>query len=129
MIDVQQRECFYCRDRLGPKCDIDHFVPWARWPNDAVENLVVAHDRCNRSKSDYVASLDHVQASVERVALEATDLAASAHKCGWPSDRHRSLSLARSCYGHLPDDTPLWRSPNDFTRFAVKDLDPAWFEI
>lgn len=38
----QKGACFYCGDRLPARSQVDHFIPWARWPNDAVENLVLA---------------------------------------------------------------------------------------
>ena len=31
--------------------DVDHFMPWVRYPNNAVENLVLAHNHCNRSRN------------------------------------------------------------------------------
>ena len=61
LLDAQSGDCFYCGDR--PALDemaIDHFVPWSRVPNDALANLVLTDGRCNGSKSDNYADLDHV---------------------------------------------------------------------
>jgi 5-methylcytosine-specific restriction endonuclease McrA len=44
----------------GLRPHVDHFIPWSRYPNDAIENLVVAHERCNGRKSDFLAASDHV---------------------------------------------------------------------
>jgi CRISPR/Cas system Type II protein with McrA/HNH and RuvC-like nuclease domain len=56
--DIQSNLCFYCGKSLGVnqklKPEVDHFVPWARYPNDGLANLVVAHSCCNMAKSDHV---------------------------------------------------------------------------
>ncbi|MBE3074880.1 MAG: HNH endonuclease, partial [Actinobacteria bacterium] len=41
--EVQGDRCFYCGGRLRGAADVDHFVPWARWPDNGIENLVAAH--------------------------------------------------------------------------------------
>lgn len=48
--DPQHAECFYCGDRLIGQREVDHFLAWSRWPNDAIENLVLA-DRCNATRA------------------------------------------------------------------------------
>src|SRR5213592_5079376 len=42
--------------RASAKPDVDHFIPWSRYPDDGLENLVVAHARCNAQKSDFLAA-------------------------------------------------------------------------
>jgi hypothetical protein len=39
LIELQNGRCFYCPSPLASPGAVDHFVPWSRWPNDAVENL------------------------------------------------------------------------------------------
>jgi hypothetical protein len=62
--DLQQDRCFYCDGALmrsaGLRPHVDHFIPWSRYPNDAIENLVVAHERCNGRKSDFLVASGHV---------------------------------------------------------------------
>jgi hypothetical protein len=53
LADVQKGECLYCRRRIGHG-EIDHFVPWSRYPRNLAHNLVLAHTECNRHKSDFV---------------------------------------------------------------------------
>jgi len=43
--DIQNNRCFYCDHPLGPTAQVDHFIPWARFPDDGIENLVLAHPR------------------------------------------------------------------------------------
>jgi hypothetical protein len=40
LTDLYDRRCFYCDQRLGKRFDLDHLIPWFRYPNDAIENLV-----------------------------------------------------------------------------------------
>ena len=59
LADLQDGGCFYCGDALTSTTRVDHVLPWARHPNDAVENLVLA-DRCNGDKRDHLPALAHV---------------------------------------------------------------------
>jgi len=111
---LQDGRCFYCDAPLPRACDVDHFLPWSRWPNDAVENLVVA-DRCNRDKSDHLVAPAHLERWVERFA-RSTELLALAGHAGWETDPARSAGLVRSTYGLLPAGTPLWRRRREFER-------------
>lgn len=52
--DLQSGLCFYCEHPIKGASAVDHFMPWSRWPNDAVENLVIAHSSCNSHKSDHI---------------------------------------------------------------------------
>ena len=54
LVEMQEGRCFYRTEPLGSKIEVDHFLAWSRWPNDAIENLVAA-DHCNGAKSDHLA--------------------------------------------------------------------------
>ncbi len=55
--------CFYCgqpfywgKNRNNPLAfTVDHVIPWSAGGSDRMENLVPAHNRCNRAKSDHLA--------------------------------------------------------------------------
>ena len=67
--EIQGGSCFYCGDRIEGRGQVDHFLAWSRWPNDAIENLVLA-DRCNGAKSDHLvvqAHLDRWHADLRRM--------------------------------------------------------------
>ena len=54
--DLQNGQCFYCQKSLQEKgAEVDHFIPWARYPTDLGHNFVLAHAKCNNSKRDYLA--------------------------------------------------------------------------
>ena len=119
LADLQDGACFYCNDRLTNRTQVDHFIPWARWPNDATENLVLA-DACNSYKSDYLPALVHVDRWARRLVANGAELRELAAASRWDRDPTRSLALVRSCYAHLPAGTPLWAGRDEFT-----DDDPA----
>jgi 5-methylcytosine-specific restriction endonuclease McrA len=122
--ELQQGRCFYCDDALGRGSrapHVDHFIPWARYPNNAIENLVVAHDRCNAGKKDFLAASDHVARWRERISGAATDeLKALAASLGWESAGDRSVAVARGIYFRLPGDMPLWVRGAEFAADDVR---------
>jgi 5-methylcytosine-specific restriction endonuclease McrA len=118
--EIQRGRCFYCDHVLGggsaTRPQVDHFIPWSRYPNDAIENLVIAHDRCNARKSDFLAASDHVSRWRSRLAGgEAADLLQLAELAGWETAAERSLAVARGIYFRLPGDMPLWLRDLEFT--------------
>ena len=113
LTDLQDGSCFYCGDRLGKKVEVDHFLAWSRWPNDAIENLVVA-DRCNSAKSDHVAATAHLARWRLRLETAAGPLRDVAERHRWPTDPTRTWALTQSTYTHLAPGTPLWLHGREF---------------
>lgn len=56
---LQGGRCFYTSDRLDrPSAgEVDHFIPWSRYPWDSPFNLVLASTKANAKKADRLASL------------------------------------------------------------------------
>jgi len=52
--DMQDGRCFYSGVKLaGPGAgEVDHFIPWARYPFDSPFNLVLASRKVNNSMRD-----------------------------------------------------------------------------
>jgi hypothetical protein len=119
--ELQDDRCFYCGQRFRSRIEVDHFVPWARWPNDAVENLVVA-DACNNHKRDHLAAAHHALRWSERAVATSEDLAELASATNWTSDPQRTLAIGRSSYFHLPSGTPLWWRAGTFTDDDPKSI-------
>jgi hypothetical protein len=111
LAEIQGGRCFYCAQPLGPRGDVDHFVPWARYPNDAVENLVLADPACNGHKRDRVAGSLLLERWGSRLRDHGSALVGLATTTGWVHARSRSVGLVRSVYAHLPAGTPLWGGP------------------
>lgn len=110
---MQGDTCFYCGARLGSRRDVDHFLAWSRWPNDAIENLVIA-DQCNGAKADHLAATVHLTRWRLRLETKASDLAQVANKHRWPSARDRTWALAQTTYTHVAAGTPLWLRGKEF---------------
>lgn len=113
---LQNWHCMYCEAELHGQVDVDHFLPWARYPDDGVHNLVAAHPGCNRKKRDTLAAAPHVEAwsgrfrypdvraHLERVAADRR----------WPAHAERTLSVGRAVYLRLPADARLWLADDEF---------------
>lgn len=112
--DLHDNRCFYCDTRIGGHADVDHFIPWSRYRDDGLDNLVPAHSNCNNSKRDFLASADHLERWAERTRARDKDLTALAETCGWPRVRERSTAVVRAVYLRLPLSARLWRGPDDF---------------
>jgi 5-methylcytosine-specific restriction endonuclease McrA len=64
--EFQSGACFYCRRPLKEEAgQVDHFIPWARYPVDLGHNFVLAHATCNEQKSDRLPAAQHLNAWVE----------------------------------------------------------------
>jgi hypothetical protein len=92
---------------------VDHFLAWSRWPNDAVENLVIA-DRCNGAKSNHLAAGVHLDRWRTSRTEHQDELTAIANTRRWRSDPQRTSALIRTAYAHIAPGTPLWRSGREF---------------
>ena len=115
--ELQDNACFYCGGALRTGVEVDHFVPWARYPDNAVENLVAADAACNNAKRDFLAASEHVARWAERVrpgTASARELAGLAAGTGFESAPGRVLSVARATYLRLPPEVQLWRAGRDF---------------
>jgi 5-methylcytosine-specific restriction endonuclease McrA len=64
--DIQDGECFYCKGTIRGPGDVDHFIPWVKYPVDLGHNFVLADSVCNRKKSDYLAAESHLDNWFER---------------------------------------------------------------
>jgi len=118
---LQDGACFYCGEPISTSA-VDHFLPWSRWPNDAVENLVIAHPSCNIHKSDHVPGPSSLARWADRMRNQGASLASLAAQAHWRSDPERTTSLARSLYAHIPEGAPLWDGRNVVTGARRSEL-------
>jgi hypothetical protein len=95
--DYQQNQCFYCRKEIAGQGEVDHFVPWSRYPNDLAHNLVLAHTRCNADKRDYLAAEAHLNHWAES-RLDETILDEDFLALGVGVDKARARHIARWAY-------------------------------
>ena len=116
LLELQDGGCFYCLDPLEKSSAVDHFIPWSRWPNDAVENLVISHPGCNSRKSDHLPGRRPLRRWAARLHTHSQALDEIAGQARWRSDLARTTALARSVYGHLPPGSPVWEGPGHVGR-------------
>jgi 5-methylcytosine-specific restriction endonuclease McrA len=121
LCELQEQRCFYCRERFAAtndkRPDVDHFVPWARYPDNGIHNLVAAHARCNERKRAFLAAAPHVIQWTGRNWRDDDTkmrLATIARDIAWDAHPERTHGVARSIYLHLPEDTRLWLSGSEF---------------
>ncbi len=117
--EIQGRRCFYCEDRLREPTSgqVDHFVPWSRYPDDGLDNFVVADGKCNAAKSSSLAATEHLVHWARRfseAAGEHAQLADLATRTRWDRNADRSRSVARAIYLRLPGDARLWLRGKEF---------------
>jgi len=116
--ELQDDRCFYCAGRLSGGAslapDVDHFIPWARHPDDGLNNLVVSHRRCNEYKRDFLAAVPHVVRWRARAKSAGAALEDIASKTRWLWTPDRTLGVARAIYLRLPEDSRLWVQAQDF---------------
>lgn len=107
--------CFYCEIKLR-KFHVDHFVPWSKYPNGAIENLVPSCVKCNLSKSDVLPSPRYFESWMARFAHQG-DFVEIADQGLCESNPRRSISVARSISTELRSGSVVWDGPNGFLQF------------
>ena len=45
LYELAGQRCFYCDGRLRAQIEVDHFIPWSRYPDNGIENLLVSDSR------------------------------------------------------------------------------------
>lgn len=122
--EIQSGACFYCERRIDAKGQVDHFVPWSRYPMDLAHNFVLAHASCNDSKSNLLASVEHLRkwgTRNDEPALEKEFI-----RRGLVYDLVASRAITCWAYGLAEQGRSMvWRSR---TATAV-ELDPQWREV
>jgi 5-methylcytosine-specific restriction endonuclease McrA len=63
--ETQKGLCFYCEARLHGH-EVDHFIPWSRYPCDLGHNFVLACKACNNDKRDHLAAPPHLERWMRR---------------------------------------------------------------
>lgn len=92
--------------------EANHFIPWSRYRDDRLDNLVLADRGCNGAKRDFLASARHVRRWRERMESPAGPEVAAAER--WPRHPETTLGVARAVYLRLPAGSPLWDTTGSF---------------
>ena len=95
--DYQHSHCFYC-GREARNGDLDHFIPWSRYPVDLGHNFVYAHAACNREKRHFLADIKHLAKWNEEHLGESGELTNAFVDAGLVQDKVRSRHVAIWAY-------------------------------
>jgi 5-methylcytosine-specific restriction endonuclease McrA len=119
--ELQNHYCFYCHEKIGnnenTKPEVDHFIPWARYPNDSLTNYVVAHSKCNRDKRDHLAAISHKENWLNRLEGQLSvleELTLIANDNSWELGEEKSKSITHAIYKHLQPEVELWKIGKEF---------------
>ena len=117
--ELQAGQCFYCRTDLHASADVDHFIPWSRYPRNLVHNLVVAHRSCNSKKSDVLAGEDFRVRWTSHIATNDADLCGIAGRVGLLADRATAIHVADWCYSEAYRiGAEVWLGGDRYQRLA-----------
>lgn len=121
----QQNKCFYCGNRIREGGELDHFVPWARYPLDVGQNFVLAHRGCNNAKRDFLPAIPHLKRWRDVNLTADGELVARLEDAGLPSDPDRTLVVARWAYDQgAANGAQLWIKGQEFS-----EADERWREV
>jgi len=125
LFDVQRGRCFYCRSDLRGRADVDHFVPWSRYPTDLGHNFVLSHPSCNNAKSDHLAAEEHLALWVERNRTHEAELASLLSEAALPHDFSASVRIAEWAY----EQTEVAHGQVWVTKDVFRHLGPEWRQL
>lgn len=101
LAELQSHRCFYCGDPIRNGGDVDHFIPWTRYPRDLAHNFVLAHSACNRRKSDMLAAQPHLDQWLERNERYGDEIAERVCASGFLADKNCTWTVAKWAYSQV----------------------------
>lgn len=127
LLELQSGKCFYRPNlSLDPTTvHVDHFIPWAKYPCDAVANLVLASPSANNNKRDHLAATEHLDRWCERNDGQRALLASAAKEAGMEGGEGSIKQVAAWAYGSQEAINGLvWHATT-----GLVQLDPRWRQI
>lgn len=115
LLDLSAGRCMYCSQRVASgDFHVDHFIPWARHPDNSLGNLVPAHSGCNVSKRDFLPSHNHVARWSEWLVMNKAQLGVISASRRWAFGVTEPVRVAHGLYRRLPPSALLWDGPGRF---------------
>ena len=106
---LQSGNCFYCDRQARESAEVDHFVPWSRYPSDLGHNFVMAHAACNRNKGASLPAECHLAKWVNRNERNDGSFAQELRQLGIVTDWNSSRQVAHWAYESADAvGAPLW---------------------
>ncbi|WP_227681760.1 HNH endonuclease [Psychrobacter glacincola] len=111
LIDTQQGQCFYCHKALKNNIEVDHFIPWSKYPIDTTHNFVLTDHSCNNSKRDYLAEELFYEKWLERNQQHGHTIEQEAKTIGFITNQQRSETISQWAYQIAIEHEDLVWSP------------------
>lgn len=112
LVDLQACKCFYCQKPIKQnKWAVDHFIPWAMYPADTGHNFVLADEKCNSAKSDFLASEEFLFQWQERNQNFDHLITEQLSKLGFLTNIERSHGVASWAYRQAKENGYLVWNP------------------
>lgn len=125
LLEYQDGRCFYCLRPLKDNADVDHFIPWSRYPVDLGHNFVLAHGSCNTQKSDRLAAVKHLERWCERNIKHGQELVRAFQERNIIHDEHASWRVTSWAYSQAQAASSLvWLHGNELIA-----LSPEWEQV
>lgn len=119
LLDSQNGQCFYCQKRLNDKLEVDHFIPWSKYPVDTIHNFVLTDRRCNNSKRDYLAEEMFYHKWLTRNQSYGNVIAQETQKLGFIINLERSETISQWAYQVAVEHNDLVWSPKPEIRLRT----------
>lgn len=116
--DLGATECYWCGGALGRTHEVDHVIPWSRYPNDDLFNLVLSDRECNNNKRARLIAAPLVERWTSR---DQSGLASLAGELNWPFAPQRSGQVAASAYRYLPTGIATWAGRDEIRLLDEED--------
>ena len=112
--EIQGSRCFYCNGRIAGTGEVDHFIPWSRYPADLGHNFVLAHKSCNSSKGSMLASIPHLEHWHARNEQSSGELSSYFDEHELVHDLPTSKAIVGWAYGQAEQaGAHLWSAKNE----------------
>jgi len=122
LIEYQRGGCFYCQRSLRDRSEVDHFIPWSRYPVDFGHNFVLAHGACNAKKADRLAAVEHLEKWCNRNEEYGDELAVAFRERNIVHDQQASWRVTSWAYEQAHTAGSLVWKQND----ELVALTPEW---
>jgi hypothetical protein len=124
LLPYQEGRCFYCERAFSGLPEVDHFIPWSRYPLDLGHNFVLAHKACNMNKADRLAATEHLEHWTARNGKAA--LAADFREHGLAHNLRATIRIASWAYEQAERaGAQVWVEGRE----GLQPIDEAWRRV
>lgn len=119
LVEYQHGDCFYGLRPLKDRSDVDHFIPWSRYPVDLGHNFVLVHGTCNAKKADRLAAAEHLEKWCERNDMYGEALAVAFQQKNIAHDQKASWSVTAWAYEQAQlAGSLVWRQDDELVKLT-----------